>query len=95
MEVLFDILPEPLAERIVVRIHRGDRHGVEQVRGTSFEGGDTGARGEVDARRCTAVVAVDRSGFTATLVASRAEAPSRQCILSLCQHHCVSAGIVP
>ena len=26
MEVLFDIQPEPLAERIVVRVHRDGRH---------------------------------------------------------------------
>ena len=26
MEVLSDIQPEPLAERIVVRVHRGGRH---------------------------------------------------------------------
>jgi hypothetical protein len=26
MEVLFDIQPEPLAERIIVRVHRDGRH---------------------------------------------------------------------
>jgi hypothetical protein len=28
MQVLFDIQPEPLAERIVVRVHRDGRHRV-------------------------------------------------------------------
>jgi len=45
------------------------------------------------AERRTAAVVVDRSGFTATAVALRAEAPSRPCILSLCSINCV--GILP
>jgi hypothetical protein len=48
-----------------------------------------------NANRRAAAAAVDRSGFTATAVDLRAEAASRKCILSLCQHHCTSAGILP
>jgi hypothetical protein len=50
MEALFDIQPEPLAERIVVRVHRGGRHRgraagpilVEELAASITEGEDSG-----------------------------------------------------